>query len=120
MYQGPFTIKQYKVSLGQNMLIVASHHGPVDYAMATIALECVDGHTMNIHFIEDGEDLQEPYFQDYGQSGGMFLKYAQFPHVLDILRNEKPLFAHFFVNHDGGGRIWLSTNAEPVGEGEGK
>jgi hypothetical protein len=120
MYHGPITIKHYKISIGQNMLIVASHHGPVENAKATIALEGQNGHDINIHFIADGEDLPDPYFSDYGKSGGMYLHYCQLPHIVDMLRNERPIYGHLYVAHDGNGRLWISTDAEPIGEGEEK
>ena len=39
-----------------------------------------------------------------------------YPHVLDILRNEKPVFLEFEVRPGNIGNI--RTSAEPVGEGE--
>ena len=39
-----------------------------------------------------------------------------FPHVLDILRNEKPVFVEFIAKNWNVGNI--RTSAEPVGEGE--
>ncbi|HXQ36366.1 MAG TPA: hypothetical protein VN843_20300 [Anaerolineales bacterium] len=42
---------------------------------------------------------------------------VDYPHVLDILRNEKPVFVEFEVRPGNIGSI--RTSAEPVGEGEG-
>ena len=39
-----------------------------------------------------------------------------YPHVIDILRNEKPVFVEFEVRAGNVGNI--RTSAEPVGEGE--
>jgi|ERR1043165_4264289 hypothetical protein len=39
-----------------------------------------------------------------------------FPHVLDILRNEKPVYVEFEVQ--AGNIASIRTSAEPVGEGE--
>ena len=39
-----------------------------------------------------------------------------YPHVLDLLRNEKPVFVEFEVQLGNVGNI--RTSAEPVGEGE--
>lgn len=39
-----------------------------------------------------------------------------FPHVLDILRNEKPVFVEFEAR--AGNVANIRTSAEPVGEGE--
>ncbi len=120
MYHGPINIKHYKITMGQNMLIVASEHGPVENAMANILLEGANGHDIYIHFIKDGCELPPPYFTDYGKSGGMYLHYCQFAHVVDILRNERPVYGHLYASNDHHGRVWFGTDAEPIGEGEEK
>ena len=40
-----------------------------------------------------------------------------YPHILDILRNEKPAYVEFEVRA-GGNIASIRTSAEPVGEGE--
>ena len=55
-------------------------------------------------------------FENDSQSGGiikMHLPSAMFQSVLDVLRNEKPVYIYFAQ-----GRGFLSTSKEPVGEGE--
>jgi len=55
-------------------------------------------------------------FENDYQSGGiirMHLPSAMFQNVLDVLRNEKPVYIYFAQN-----RGFLSTSKEPVGEGE--
>lgn len=56
------------------------------------------------------------HFEDDSESGGrikMHLPSTMFENVLDVLRNEKPVYIYFAQ-----GRGFLSTSAEPVGEGE--
>ncbi len=56
------------------------------------------------------------YFENDSQAGGiikMHLPSAMFQNVLDVLRNEKPVFIYFAQ-----GRAFLSTSKEPIGEGE--
>ncbi|MDL1982114.1 MAG: hypothetical protein LWX02_11710 [Deltaproteobacteria bacterium] len=56
------------------------------------------------------------FFESDSQSGGrikMHLPSAMFQNVLDVLRNEKPVYIYFAQ-----GRGFLSTSTEPVGEGE--
>jgi len=43
----------------------------------------------------------------------MHLPSSMFQSVLDVLRNEKPVYVYFAQN-----RGFLSTSKEPVGEGE--
>ncbi len=55
------------------------------------------------------------YEGDY-ESGGiirMHLPSAMFDSVVDVLRNEKPMYIYFAA-----GRGFLSSSKEPVGEGE--
>lgn len=56
------------------------------------------------------------FYENDSQSGGiirMHLPSAMFQNVLDVLRNEKPVYIYFAQN-----RGFLSTSKEPVGEGE--
>ncbi len=56
------------------------------------------------------------FFENDYESNGiihMHLPSAMFQNVLDVLRNEKPVYIYFAQN-----RGFLSTSAEPVGEGE--
>jgi len=52
---------------------------------------------------------------DYNEGGiiRMHMPSAMFQNVLDVLRNEKPIYIYF-----ASGRGFLSTSSEPVGEGE--
>ena len=55
-------------------------------------------------------------FENDEDSGGiikMHLPSAMFENVLDVLRNEKPVYVYFAA-----GRGFLSTSKEPVGEAE--
>ena len=56
------------------------------------------------------------HFENDSESGGrikMHLPTTLFQSVLDVLRNEKPVYIYFAQ-----GRGFLSTSTEPVGEGE--
>ena len=52
---------------------------------------------------------------DYVQNGiiRMHLPSHMFQNVLDVLRNEEPIYIYF-----ASGRAFLGTSTEPVGEGE--
>ena len=57
------------------------------------------------------------FFEDDYESNGiirMHLPSAMFENVLDVLRNEKPIYIYFTA-----GRGFLATSLEPVGEEEG-
>lgn len=56
------------------------------------------------------------FFENDYESGGiirMHLPSTMFENVLDVLRNEKPIYIYFAV-----GRAFLATSLEPVGEEE--
>lgn len=55
-------------------------------------------------------------FENDSDEGGiirMHLPSTMFENVLDVLRNEKPVYVYFTA-----GRAFLSTSKEPVGENE--
>ena len=79
---------------------------------AQIALYGSSGKTVAyIRFNDPGMN-----FENDSESGGrikMHLPSTMFQNVLDVLRNEKPVYIYFAQ-----GRGFLSTSTEPVGEGE--
>lgn len=79
---------------------------------AQISLYGADGKTRAyVRFNDPGMTFENDY-----ESNGiirMHLPSAMFENVLDVLRNEKPVYIYFAQN-----RAFLSTSKEPVGEGE--
>jgi hypothetical protein len=47
----------------------------------------------------------------------LYYHLEDFPNVLDLLRNEKPVYLHF-LGEGGGFENGIRTGQEPVGEGE--
>lgn len=79
---------------------------------AQIALYGPDGKTAAyVRFNDPGMTFEN----DYENSGiiRMHLPSSMFENVLDVLRNEKPVYIYYAQN-----RGFLSTSKEPVGEGE--
>ncbi|MHC4617829.1 MAG: hypothetical protein ACYTEQ_08755 [Planctomycetota bacterium] len=73
-----------------------------------------DDYLGGIYFFDD----DSPTSWNDGYSGSylfMFLPASHLPRIVDILRNERPLFFSF---NTSSGKTYLSTSAEPVGEGE--
>ncbi len=79
---------------------------------AQIQLSDAKGKTVAwIRFNDPGMLFENDY-----ESGGiirMHLPSAMFQNVLDVLRNEKPVYIYFVQN-----RAFLGTAKEPIGEGE--
>ena len=72
------------------------------------------GYIGGIYFYDD--ELSTGWNDGYsGSSLFMFLPASHFPRIIDLLRNEEPLF---FTFNNSSGKTYLSTSAEPVGEGE--
>jgi hypothetical protein len=57
---------------------------------------------------------EAPTISPSGNGVNVYMPASQYLHVLDLLRNEKPVFLHI---HDSSGAS-LTTRAEPIGEGE--
>lgn len=93
---------------------VLFYGGPEGYQTnrSQIALYGTDGRTRAfIRFNDPGMQFENDY-----ESGGiirMHLPSHMFASVVDILRNESPMYIYFAQN-----RGFLSTSKEPVGEGE--
>ncbi|MFW5748322.1 MAG: hypothetical protein ACOCYT_01780 [Chloroflexota bacterium] len=77
-----------------------------------------DEYTMDVIFYAPGSPYPAPVIDLDNKKGYMFMPMSDLPAFVDILRNEKPVYAHLRSDR----REWTSitTTQEPVGEGEGK
>jgi len=94
---------------------IVSHYATVDYAYrAYISLYGTDGttHLGAARFFNDPSDITSPFVLSGGK---VYLHYRaeDFPQVIDLLRNEKPLYLHHWTTVAG-----FRSSKEPVGEGE--
>ncbi|MEE6185780.1 hypothetical protein [Niabella digestorum] len=48
----------------------------------------------------------------------LFFRWRDMPYIIDMLRNESPLWLWAYINGDKIENATISTDAEPVGEGE--
>jgi len=82
------------------------------------SITCYNGETPVglLEFVQTAGELSDPFIHQ--PSGMIFLPYllGRFHDVLDLLRNEGPLELYF--NPDGKWASILTSEAEPVGEGE--
>ena len=56
---------------------------------------------------------EPPTVSPSGNGVNVYMPASQYPHVLDLLRNEKPVYLHIYDSSAS-----LATRAEPIGEGE--
>jgi hypothetical protein len=98
---------------------VANYHilfygSPSGYQTNRAQIALYDGNRNTIAYVRFNDPGM--FFEDDYESGGiirMHLPSAMFENVLDVLRNEKPIYVYF-----GAGRALLATSLEPVGEEE--
>jgi hypothetical protein len=75
------------------------------------------GETCAVWFVED-ESADLPVAEEVAPNYyAFYYHHSQLQHLIDMLRNEKPIFV-FFNNDSGFNNSRISTTDEPVGEGE--
>ena len=80
-------------------------------------LRGVGGETCAVWFIEDPEETLPEAQEVAPNYYSFYYHHSQLPHLIDMLRNEKPITV-FFNNEMGFNNSRISTGNEPVGEGE--
>jgi len=115
-----FQVKEYMVVLRQLE--------EMDFEGNRILLKglvrCIgDEYQLDIYGCHADSDYPEPMFFDEEHDdetkrnrGYMFVPYEDLPMFIDILRNEKPIYAH--LRGDKPEWTSITTTKEPVGEGE--
>ncbi len=113
MAKTQFEIINYQVTLGADLPGIVD--GVETKVVANIGCYGKKGKMM-VNFIEVNHSFPKSSYDADKELGTMYLPIAQLPHYVDILRNEKPLFAYCNKNKPQWNSI--STGHEPVGEGE--
>lgn len=75
-----------------------------------------DEYTLDVYFLAEDSNYPAPIAEIPEKRGYMFLPFADIHALVDLLRNEKPIYAHLRADRPE----WTSitTTKEPVGEGE--
>ena len=82
-----------------------------------LILKGVDGETCSVWFEEDDTANLPKAYEVAPNYYAFYYHHRQLSHLIDMLRNEKPIFV-FFNNDNGSNNSRISTTDEPVGEGE--
>ena len=93
---------------------VLVYGSPAGYQTNRAQIALYDGSNKTVAYVRFNDPGM--LFENDSMSGNrikMHLPSTMFQNVLDILRNEKPVYIYFAQ-----GRGFLSTSKEPVGEGE--
>jgi hypothetical protein len=109
-----FEIKEYMVILRQLEIM---EFGGQEIRLRGIVRCHGTEHVLDIYFLDDASAFPEPSIDIDKKKGFLFLPFRDLPTVVDILRNESPIYAHLRADRPQ----WTSitTTKEPVGEGEG-
>lgn len=76
-----------------------------------------EGRTCSVWFVEDPA-AELPQAEEVAPDWyAFYYHHQQLDHLIDMLRNEKPIFV-YFDNENGFSNSRISTTDEPIGEGE--
>lgn len=108
-----FEVKEYMVVLRQLE--------EMDFEGAKLKLKGIvrclgEEYNMDIYGLAEGSDFPLPVYHVADKKGFMFVPFEDLPIFIDLLRNEKPIYAH--LRGDKPEWTSLTTTKEPVGEGE--
>ncbi len=108
-----FEVKEYMVVLRQLE--------EMDFQGTTVQLKGIvrclgDEYTLDVYCLMDDSVYPDPVFDAEAKKGYMFVPYTDLPVFVDLLRNEKPIYAH--LRGDRPEWTSITTTKEPVGEGE--
>lgn len=85
-----------------------------DGAKAVCACAGTGGETVYMYFHDGPQALNAAVHS--GNNYYVYYRYSDLPNIIDMLRNEKPVFLHYVP--EGTNNTRISTASEPVGEGE--
>ena len=83
------------------------------YSHTVILMYSADGYIGAVFFQKSDEGLK-PATKSSGGIYSLYYSYADLPQIIDMLRNESPVY----LIYNGEKNSRLSTSSEPVGEGE--
>lgn len=82
-----------------------------------LVLKGVGGETCSVWFVEDDGAALPAAHEVVPNYYAFYYHHRQLDHLIDMLRNEKPIYV-FFNNDMGFNNSRIATTHEPIGEGE--
>ena len=107
-----FQVQSYKIKLGDALTI----GGGARKFPAVVACYGADGYRCILYFYHDGDPIYPPHYNPQYKFGTIQLRFKNIMPYIDLLRNEKPVYA--YLNSDKPGWNNINTSKEPVGEEE--
>ena len=108
-----FMVERYEIKLGH--ALTATWSGKVIRARGVVACHGGD-HRFIAYFLTDDSPVPGPVYIVANKVGAIFLPFPEMGPFVDLLRNEKPVYA--YMNSDRPEWNQLYTGKEPVGEAE--
>ena len=108
-----FIIEKYQIKLGY--ALTATWSGTQIKARGVVACYGAD-HRFIAYFLTDDSSVPDPIYHVQNKVGAIFLPFKEIEPFMEMLRNEKPIFA--YLNSDKPEWNNVSTSKEPVGEEE--
>lgn len=71
---------------------------------------------LDVYFVSADSDYPEPIVDLENHTGAIFMPIGEMPVLVDVLRNEKPLYGH--LRGDNAQWTSITTTNEPVGSGD--
>ena len=108
-----FQIEGYKVALGH--ALTATWSGTPIKARGYVA--CYGGdHRFIAYFLTDDSPVPKPVYVVQNKVGAIFLPFKEMEPFVDLVRNERPIYA--YLNSDRPEWNNIRTSLEPIGEEE--
>lgn len=109
-----FNVNYYRTSVGFKKS--ATWGGVQIKAQGYISCYGNGGYRFIMYFLHKDSQVPSPVFHPNTKVGAIFLPFEDMPIYLDIVRNEKPIYA--YLNSSKPEWNGISTSNEPVGEEE--
>jgi len=77
-----------------------------------------DKYWLAIFFLTEDSPVPNPTYNEGRKEGHIFVPFKYFMHYIDILRNEKPIYAYFSSENPENMGLRTSVSGEKVGEEE--
>ncbi len=113
MVSKSFQVVSYEVHLARKMSVGG---GMLAHFHAHIICQGTKGERFTVYFLTPDSEAVDNFYKPAESWAASFVPADQLPWYIDILRNEKPVFAYVSSDHPDWNRIF--TGSEPVGEGE--
>lgn len=108
-----FRVEKYQIKLGHSM--TATWSGTQIKARGVVACHGGD-HRFIAYFLTDDSPVPNPVYVEQNKVGAIFLPFKEMEPFVDLVRNEKPVYA--YLNSSKPTWNSISTSMEPVGEEE--